>query len=87
VITLIVVVIAGKNMDTTMNKNIIMFALGAISAFMLSMTIAGYITVTADPPEHFAIHTRALNYTDKDCYTKTDVELIVFGKVLDYDKK
>jgi hypothetical protein len=33
------------------------------------------------------IHTRALNYTDKDCYTKTDVELIVFGKVVDYDKK
>ena len=68
-----------------MNKDIIMFALGMVFAFMLSMTIAGYITVTADPPEHFAIHTRALNYTDKDCYTKTDVELIVFGKVLDYE--
>jgi hypothetical protein len=87
VITLIVVVIAGKNTDTTMNKNIIMFALGMVFAFMLSMTIAGYITVTADPPEHFAIHTRALNYTDKECYTKCDIELIVFGKVLDYDKK
>ena len=70
-----------------MNKNIIMFALGMILAFMLSMTIACYIMITADPPEHFAIHTRALNYTDKDCYTKTDVELIVFGKVFDYDKK
>jgi len=70
-----------------MNKNIIMFALGAISAFMLSMTIACYVMVTADLPEHHAIHTRALNYTNKDCYTKTDVELIVFGKVLDYDKK
>jgi hypothetical protein len=87
VITLIVVVIAGKNTDTTMNKNMIMFALGMVFAFMLSMTIAGYITVTADPPEHFAIHTRALNYTDKECYTKCDIELIVFGKVLDYDKK
>ena len=76
--------IAGKNTDKTMNsKDIIMFALGAISAFTLSMTIAGYITVTADPPEHFAIHTRALNYTEKDCYTKCDVELIVFGKILD----
>jgi hypothetical protein len=79
------------------SKDIIMFALGAISAFMLSMTIACYVMVTADLPEHHAIHTRALNYTDKDCYTKnytdkdcytkTDVELIVFGKVLDYDKK
>ena len=68
-----------------MNKNIIMFALGMILAFMLSMTIACYIMITADPPEHFAIHTRALNYTDKDCYTKTDVELIVFGKVLDHE--
>ena len=64
-----------------------MFALGMIFAFMLSMTIACYNELTADSPEHFAIHTRALNYTDKDCYTKCDVELIVFGKVLDYDKK
>jgi len=70
-----------------MNKDIIIFALGAISAFMLSMTIACYNELTADPPEHFAIHTRALNYTDKECYTKCDIELIVFGKVLDYDKK
>jgi len=68
-----------------MNKNIIMFALGAIFAFTLSMTIACYITITADPPEHYAIHTRALNYADKDCYSKIDIELIVFGKVLDYE--
>jgi len=47
------------------------------------VTIAGYSQFTADPPEHFAIHSRALNYTDKDCYTKADVELIVFGKILD----
>jgi len=65
------------------SKDIIMFALGAISAFMLSMTIACYIDIMADPPEHFAIHSRALNYTDKDCYTKCDVELIVFGKILE----
>jgi len=54
-------------------------------AFILGVTIAGYSQFTADPPEHFAIHTRALNYTDKDCYTKCDVELIVFGKILDND--
>ena len=52
-------------------------------AFILGVTIAGYSQFTADPPEHFAIHNRALNYTDKDCYTKCDVELIVFGKILD----
>ena len=69
------------------SKDIIMFALGAISAFMLSMTIASYIAVTADPPEHYNIQSRCLNYTDKECYTKCDIELIVFGKVLDYDKK
>ena len=70
-----------------MNKDIIIFAMGAVFAFMLSMTIACYIMITADPPEHFAIHTRALNYTNKDCYTKTDVELIVFGKVLDHEQR
>ena len=69
------------------SKDIIMFALGAISAFMLGMTLACYNEITADPPEHFAIHTRALNYTNKECYSKIDIELIVFGKVLDYDKK
>ena len=56
-------------------------------AFLLGVTIGCYNQITADPPEHFAIHSRALNYTDKDCYTKSDVELIVFGKILDYDKK
>ena len=54
-------------------------------AFILGVTIAGYSQFTADPPEHFAIHSRALNYTDKDCYTKSDIELIVFGKILDND--
>ena len=53
--------------------------------FILGMTIAYYNQFTADPQEHFAIHSRALNYTDKDCYTKSDVELIVFGKILDND--
>ena len=57
----------------------------AICGIMLGLTIAGYIEIKADPPEHYAIHNRALNYTDKDCYTKTDVELIVFGKVLDHE--
>jgi hypothetical protein len=49
------------------------------------MTVAGYTQFTADPPEHYNIQSRCLNYTDKDCYTKSDVELIVFGKVLDYE--
>ena len=59
----------------------------ALCGIMLGMTIAGYTQFNADPPEHYAIHSRALNYIDKDCYSKVDIELIVFGKVLDYDKK
>ena len=57
----------------------------ALCAFMLGVTVAGYNQFNADPPEHFTIHNRALNYTDKDCYTKIDIELIVFGKVLDHE--
>ena len=53
--------------------------------FMLGVTLAYYKQFMADPPEHYAIHCRALNYTDKECYTKSDVELIVFGKILDND--
>ena len=64
------------------STNILLFAAGMLFAFILSMTIACYIDVMADPPEHYNIQSRALNYTDKDCYTKLDIELIVFGKVL-----
>ena len=57
----------------------------AFTFFILGMTLAYYKQFMADPPEHYAIHCRALNYTDKECYTKSDVELIVFGKILDHD--
>ena len=53
--------------------------------FMLGMTIAYYDVAMKDPSPHYAIQHRALNYTDKDCYTKCDIELIVFGKVLNYE--
>ena len=54
--------------------------------FMLGMTIAYYdAVILRDPPIHYSIECRALNYTEKDCYTKCDIELIVFGKVLDYE--
>ena len=56
-------------------------------AFLLGMAMATYNELLSPPPEHYNIQSRALNYTDKDCYTRSDVELIVFGKVLDYDKK
>ena len=66
-----------------MNRlNIFLFAAGMLFAFILSMTIACYIDIMADPPEHYNIQSRAINYTDKDCYTKLDIELIVFGRVL-----
>ena len=57
----------------------------ALCGVILGMTIAGYTHIMADPPEHYSIQSRALNYTDKDCYTRSDVELIVFGKILDYE--
>ena len=71
-----------------MNKiDILLIVALALCAFMLGLTVAGYTQFTADPPEHYNIQNRCLNYTDKDCYTKTDVELIVFGKVLDHEQK
>ena len=66
-----------------MNSTIklLVFAL-MLFAFMLGMTIAYYDVATEDPNPRYAIEHRALNYTEKDCYTKCDIELIVFGKVL-----
>ena len=57
----------------------------ALCAFILGVTVAGYSQFNADPPEHYNIQSRALNYTDKDCYSKIDIELIVFGKVLEHE--
>ena len=57
----------------------------ALCAFILGVTVAGYSQFNADPPEHYNIQSRALNYTNKDCYSKIDIELIVFGKVLDHE--
>ena len=70
-----------------MNSTIklLVFAL-MLFAFMLGMTIAYYdAVVLRDPPIHYSIESRYLNYTKKDCYTQSDVELIIFGKVLDYE--
>ena len=69
-----------------MNKIDVLLTIAvALCAFMLGLTVAGYTQFNADLPEHYNIHNRCLNYTVKDCYTKTDVELIVFGKVLDHE--
>jgi len=54
-------------------------------SFMLGMTIAYYDVATEDPNPRYAIEHRALNYTQKECYTKCDIELIVFGKVLNHE--
>ena len=71
-----------------MNKIDILLTIAiALCSFMLGLTVAGYTQFNADLPEHYNIKNRCLNYTDKDCYTKIDIELIVFGKVLDYEQK
>ena len=56
----------------------------ALFSFILGMTLAYYdAVILRDPPLHYAIESRCLNYTDKNCYTRSDVELIVFGKILE----
>ena len=57
------------------------------ATFTLGMCVAFYMVLHSEPCKVYDIQSRYLNYTDKDCYTKSDVELIVFGKVLEYDKK
>ena len=53
-------------------------------SFMLGMILAYYdAVILRDPPIHYSIESRYLNFTEKNCYTQSDVELIVFGKVLD----
>ena len=59
----------------------------AAATFTLGMCVAFYMVLHSEPCKVYDIQSRYLNYSDKDCYTKSDVELIVFGKVLEYDKK
>ena len=83
----VVIDIRYSNVLEIMNSTtkLLMFAL-MLFTFMLGMTIAYYdAVVLRDPPIHYSIESRALNYIDKDCYTKSDIELIVFGKVLYYE--
>ena len=55
-------------------------------SFMLGMILAYYdAVILKDPPIHYSIESRYLNFTEKNCYTQSDVELIVFGKVLDHE--
>ena len=69
-----------------MNKlKIFISILFILFVFLLGMAVDAYNKLLSPPPEHYNIQSRALNYTDKDCYTKCDIELIVFGKVLDYE--
>ena len=71
-----------------MNNEIYKYILAVlfiILAFLVGMTLGCYNALISPPPEHYSIQSRCLNYTDKDCYTKSDVELIVFGKILDHD--
>ena len=59
----------------------------SVATFKLGVLITLYFTINLDPPKHYEIESRCLNYTEKECYTQSDIELIVFGKVLNYDKK
>jgi len=60
----------------------------ALFSFMLGMTIAYYdAVILRDPPVHYEIESRYFHYPNKECYTQSDVELIIFSKVLYYDEK
>ena len=68
-----------------MNKLITIMLCAA--TFTLGMTVAFYIALHSEPCKVYEIQSRCLNYTDKDCYSKIDIELIVFGKALDHEQK
>ena len=54
-----------------MNKIDILLTIAiALCAFILGVTVAGYNQFNADPPEHYNIQSRALNYTDKTVTVK-----------------
>ena len=58
-----------------------------ITTFMcISCIITMFYCVGLPTDEHVWIQNRALNYFDKTCYSKDDIEMIVFGEVL-YDNR
>ena len=59
----------------------------AAATFTLGMCVAFYMVLHSEPCKVYDIQSRYLNYTNKDCYTVSDVELIIFGKVLDHEQK
>ena len=57
----------------------------SLACMKLGFLIALFVILGLEPSPHYAIESRYLNYTNKDCYTGSDVELIIFGKVLDHE--
>ena len=57
----------------------------SLACIKLGFIIAIFVILGLEPSPHYAIESRYLNYTNKDCYTKSDIELIIFEKVLDHE--
>ena len=64
-----------------MNK-IIIRILSIMFAFFLGVYIAMYYCYRQPIDEHNNIYNRYLNWPESECYSQSDVELIVFGELI-----
>jgi len=68
-----------------MNKLIIRI-LSLLFSFIIGVYIAMYYCYNQPLDEHINIHNRYINWSESNCYSQSDVELIVFGEILPNDE-
>ena len=68
-----------------MNKLIIRI-ISLLFSFILGIYIAMYYCYKQPIDEHVNISNRYINWPESNCYSQSDVELIVFGKILPNDE-
>ena len=64
-----------KDTQTLISK-LLMFAL----VYFIGIFSAMYYCYKQPLDEHIIIYNREINFPDQECYTRSDIELIVYGK-------
>ena len=57
-------------------SKLLMFAL----VYFVGIFTAMYYCYKQPLDEHILIHNREINFPDQECYTRSDIHLIVYGK-------
>tara|TARA_R110002020_G_scaffold178085_2_gene370909 strand:+ start:3212 stop:3412 length:201 start_codon:yes stop_codon:yes gene_type:complete len=65
-----------RNKQLNLISKLLMFAL----VYFIGVYTAMYYCYKQPIDEYILIHNREINFPEQECYTRSDIELIVYGK-------